>query len=465
VTEQNSRLEIATLVHVALLGVVSTWAFGGGADWAVTLLSIIGSFAPVITWFAFQKRRSAGQRTPGALLALWPLLGFNTLVVLGTFQPSLRIATIEGARIFIPRDDLTVWPSSARPDLAFTQLWLFDAIALSCLNLLLTILHRRSLCTLLLILGANALLLAIFGSLQKFVGSTGLFFGRVHSPNTSFFASFIYHNHWGAYVALMLAITIGLLFSLRPWSGYRDFWHSPALAAVVGIFFLAVTIPLSGSRSCSILAVLLLTAALIHGLRRVALHQQGFGKSTRGPLAFLALAIVVSLTFLVILARQSIETRVADTQEQLARMRVEGSIGGRAQLYGDTWHMACARPWFGWGLGSYGTAFAFYNTQHSVDNLPQYYENAHSDWLQFIAETGAIGTFFLLGFLLVPLLQLRKLRQITALPLYLFGGCGLILLYAGIEFPFGNPAVTIAFWSCLFAAVRWSQIDQRERTG
>ena len=119
-TEQNSRLEIATLVHVALLGVVSTWAFGGSADWAVTLLSIIGSFAPVITWFAFQKRRSAGQRTPGALLALWPLLGFNTLVVLGTFQPSLRIATIEGARIFIPRDDLTVWPSSARPDLALT---------------------------------------------------------------------------------------------------------------------------------------------------------------------------------------------------------------------------------------------------------------------------------------------------------------------------------------------------------
>jgi len=465
VTDKNSRLEIATWVHVALLGVFSEWAFGGGARFAVTTLSLVGSLAPLITWSAIHERRAAGQRTLGPLLALWLLLGFNALVVLGTFQPSLRIATIEGAAVFVPRNDLTAWPSSARPDLALTQLWLFDAIALSCFNLLLTIRHRRSLRTLLLILGANALVLAVFGSLQKFSGATGLFFGRVHSPNTSFFASFIYHNHWGAYVVLMLAVSLGLLFSLRPWSGYRDFWHSPALAAVVAIFLLAVTIPLSGSRSCSMLAVLLLSAALIHGLRRVALHQRGLGKSTRGPLTALVLTIVVALAFLFVLARQSIETRLADTQQQLALMRSEGSIGGRAQLYGDTWHMACDRPWFGWGLGSYGTVFSFYNTQHAADNLPQYYEDAHSDWLQLFAETGAIGTFLLLGFFLVPLLQLRRLLQITALPRYLLGGCGLILLYAGIEFPFGNPAVTIAFLTCFFAAVRWAQIDQRAHTG
>ena len=243
-TDQNSRLEIATLVHVALLGVFSAWAFGGGAGWAVTTLSIIGSLAPLITWVAIQKRRSAGQPTLGPLLALWPLLGFNALILLGTYQPSLRIATIEGAQVFVPRNDLSVWPSSARPDLALTQLWLFDAIVLSCFNLLLAIRHRRSLRTLLLILAANALLLAIFGSFQKFSGATGLFFGRVHSPNTSFFASFIYHIHWGAFVVLILAVSLGLLFNLRPWFGYRDFWHSPALAAVVAIFFLAVTIPL-----------------------------------------------------------------------------------------------------------------------------------------------------------------------------------------------------------------------------
>jgi len=453
------------MVHVILLVVFSSWAFGGGAGWAKTAICISGSLAPLITIAALKDFRLGGHPLVKPLLPLLPLVGFNLLVLISTFQPSLRTTVIEGGQVYLRCNNLSFWPSSARPVLALQALWLFDVIALSSYNLLLAIRHRSTLRGLLFALAANALALSVFGSLQKFAGANGLFFNQVPSPNPSFFASFIYHNHWGAFVVLMLAVSLGLLFSLRPWSGYRDFWHSPALASVMAIFFLAVTIPLSGSRSCSILAVLLLTAAFIHGLRRVALHQRELGKSRRGPLTALVLTIVLAATILFTLTRQTIETRVADTQQQLAVMRSEGSIGGRAQLYGDTWHMACDRPWFGWGLGSYGTVFSFYNTQHAVDNLPQYYEDAHSDWLQLFAETGAIGTILLLGFLLVPVFQLRQLRQITALPRYLLGGCGLILLYAGIEFPFGNPAVTIAFWTCFFAAVRWAQIDQREHTG
>jgi O-antigen ligase len=237
-------------------------------------------------------------------------------------------------------------------------------------------------------------------------------------------------------------------------------------AAVVVIFFLAVTIPLCGSRSCSLLAILLLVAALIHGLVRIVSHRHEDGRAAFKPATALVLVALVAFVSLFTLARPSIESRINDSQNQLLQMRSEGSIGGRATLYRDTWRMACDRPWFGWGLGSYGTVFMRYNTQTSpVDRLPVYYQDAHSDWLQLFAETGAIGTILLLGFLLVPVFQLRQLRQITALPRYLLGGCGLILLYAGIEFPFGNPAVTIAFWTCFFAAVRWAQIDQREHTG
>jgi O-antigen ligase len=127
--------------------------------------------------------------------------------------------------------------------------------------------------------------------------------------------------------------------------------------------------------------------------------------------------------------------------------------------------MANDRLWFGWGLGSYGTVFSLYNTQHASDNLPQHYEDAHSDWLQLLAETGAIGTFFSLMLLTAPLFLLRRLKKTTSLPRCLFAGCGLILLYAWVEFPFGNSAVTLAFWTCYFCAVRWAQLESHEPAG
>ena len=460
----HSKLGILAVLHLALLGVFASWAFGGGSTWAVTAISLIGSLAPLLTLAALRERRAAQIPSATTLYLLIPLFCFNTLVLLSVLQPALRIAFIEGGTVFVPRGDLSIWPSSARPELTLKALWLFDAIYLSAFNLLFTIRHRRTLRTLLLIFAANALLLSVFGSFQKFANTSGLFFGLIPSPNPTFFASFIYHNHWGAFAILMLAVSVGLLFNLRPWSGYRDFGHSPALAAVVAIFFLGVTIPLSTSRSCTLLAILLLAGALLHGLRRVFRHRKEQGRSTALPSVFLVLTGVVAFGLACLLARPMIEERITDTQEQIAHMHEIRGLGARAQLYGDTWRMAKDRPWFGWGLGAYGTVFTFYNNQHASDNLPQHYEDAHSDWLQLLAETGAIGTTLFMALLFGPLFLLRRTREMTSLPRYLFAGCGLILLYAGIEFPFGNPAVTIFFWICFFCAVRWVQLEPQERT-
>lgn len=461
----GSKLEFLTALHLALLGVFASWAFGGGTGWAITVLSLIGSLAPLLTLAALRERRTEIEPSKTTLYLLIPLLGFNLLVLLGLLQPALRTVIIEGGSVFVPRSDLSAWPCSARPELALKKLWFFDAIFLSAFNLLLAIRHRRVLSGLLLVFAANALLLSVFGSFQRLTNATGLFFGLAPSPNPTFFASFIYHNHWGAFAVLMLSASLGLLFNLRPWSGYRDFWHSPALAAVVAIFLLGVTIPLSTSRSCTLLTILLLAGALIHGMRRVFRHHQKQGRSTAIPIFLLILTSIVALGLAYLLARPMIEERITDTQGQIANMHEIGGLGARAELYKDTWHMANDKPWFGWGLGSYGTVFTFYNNLLSGDNLPQYYEDAHSDWLQLLAETGTIGTMLFSAILLTPLLLLRGRRATSALPRYLFAGCGLILLYAGIEFPFGNPAVTLFFWICYFCAVRWIQLESHEHSG
>ena len=55
----------------------------------------------------------------------------------------------------------------------------------------------------------NGLALAVFGLVQRLL-SNGKMFWRWESPNPSFFSSFIYKNHAGAYLDLALAVTCAL---------------------------------------------------------------------------------------------------------------------------------------------------------------------------------------------------------------------------------------------------------------
>ncbi|MFT3867262.1 MAG: O-antigen ligase family protein [Nibricoccus sp.] len=457
-TLRTSKIETLTLLHVVVMGVLATWFLGGGSYSARLTLCVIGSLAPALLLAGLIDRRARGEPFFRSLLPLIPWFGFNIIVLLGLLHPSFRRATVEGITVFIPNATAGGWPESARPDLAVLELWLLNALILTPFNLLINVRHRSTLHTLFFILAVNALILAVFGSFQKFVDASGLFFGAVASPNTTFFSSFIYHNHWGAFVVLSLSICLGLLFSLRPWSGSRDFWHSPALAAVVAIFLLALAVPLSGARACTFLAALLLAAGFMQGLRRITSYQKDRGRSVIGPGFLVALTLLAVLTSTYFLAREVIETRLADTRAQLSEVRDTGSIGSRGVLYSDTWRMALDKPWFGWGLGSYATVFRSYNSQIGGEGLPHFYEYAHSDWLQLFAETGVVGTAFYLTFLILVLQPLRRWHGNNELPAYLLLGCGLIALYACIEFPFGNPAVTLIFWTCLMGSVRWVKL-------
>ena len=456
-------IEIVTLVHVGAAAIFAAWAFGGNAAWSRTLLAWWGSLSVFIALAAIDSRK---ERRPGALRImlhplrwLWPLALFNVLVVASALNPSFReLVTTTGA-VLVRSEEIAWLPSSARPGLTLRALWLFDGTYLTCFNLALVIHQRRALRGLLLVLGASALALSIFGTFQKLAKADGLYFGLVKSPNPAFFASFIYHNHWGAFIHLMIAACLGLVwhFSRRSGREYRNFWHSPAFVGLVLVFFLVATIPLSSSRSSSLLAIMLLGGTLLHWIARLVGKRRAYHESAILPIGVACLALAIAGAAIFWLGWPVIEKRLALTQDQVAQMRAQGSIGGRAILYRDTWRMARDRLWFGWGMGSYPTVFFTYNTQDvKLAGFPITYADAHSDWLQSVAEIGLVGTVLLGLHGVVPLLALRRGRFGSPLPGYLFGGCGLILLYAGIEFPFGNPAVVLAWWLCFFTGVRYA---------
>ena len=459
-------IELVTLVHAGAAAIFAAWAFGGNAAWSRNLLAWWCSLSVVIAVAAIESRKA---RQPGALHImlhplrwLWPLALFNAVVVISACNPSFRELATNTGPVLVRCTEIAWLPSSARPGLSLRALWLFDGTFLTCFNLAFVIHQRRALRGLLLVLGASALALSIFGTFQKLAKSDGLYFGLVKSPNIAFFASFIYHNHWGAFILLMIAACLGLVwhFSRRTGREYRNFWHSPAFVGLVLVFFLVATIPLSASRSSSLLAVLLLGGTFLHWIVRQVRQRRAYHESAVLPVAGACLALAVAGASIFWLGWPVIEKRLALTQDQVAQMRAQGSIGGRAILYRDTLRMARDQWWFGWGMGSFPTVFFTYNTQDvKLAGVPITYADAHSDWLQSVAEVGLVGTVLLGLHGVVPLLTLRRRRWGGPVPGYLFGGCGLVLLYAWIEFPFGNPAVVLTWWLCFFTAVRYIDLE------
>jgi O-antigen ligase len=452
-----SLLEQAALVHAGVLLVFATWAFDGNVPWARVLICWWGSAGALIT-FGAAFRGSSGR----ILRWSWPLLAFNLLVLASCLNPSFSMRTFDGESLLVQSGGATWLPGSAEPAASLRALWLFDSVFLPGLNLALCLRQRRTLRWLLILATGNALVLSIFGTVQKLTGATGLFFGLRESPNLFFFSTFIYHNHWGAFVVLSVATCAGLVFHYASRREARDFWHSPAFGGAVGLLFIAATAPLSESRSGTLLILLLAGVILV----QILLHRRKKRQASAASLAWwlggaLAVAVIVA-TGIYKLDEQGFKLRAELTREQIEQMHVAGDLGGRSALYRDTWHMARDRLWFGWGFDSYARVFMIYNTQKSVDGLPVFYAQAHSDWLQSAAETGLVGTV-LIGLLgALPLLSLRRHHFRDPLVFYPLLGCALVLLYAWIEFPFECPAVAIFFWLMLFSAVRYAQLSPAE---
>ncbi len=446
------------LIHLSVLIVGLSWAFGGQIAWARQALLAWGSVG-ILLFAAAAVAKSDRSSLWGNL---WPLLIFDFLTVAGCFNPSFKSILREGAPYFMVIDPRYSWlPSSARPDLTWRALWQLNAIVLSCYNLILVVKRQRTLRRLLFVIAGNAVVLAVFGSFQKLAGAKGLWFGLMESRQTYFFSTFVYHNHWGAFTLLNAGACLGLLFHFWQRGAERDVWHTPVPAGALAVLLLAATIPLSGSRSCSFLIGLFLLGALLHVLARLTRQRRARGASVAGPAAGLAAAAALAAAAIGYLSFDVIRQRTQITADQLVRLHTEDTLNSRLALYRDTLRMASAKPWFGWGLETYGDVFRIYNSQRADEvQLGQpYYRAAHNDWLQLLAETGLVG-FALMGWLVLrPLRHIRWHRVESAIPRYLLVGCTLVLLYAWLEFPFANPSVLVAFWCSLYLAARYAALD------
>ncbi|HEY4302442.1 MAG TPA: O-antigen ligase family protein [Candidatus Didemnitutus sp.] len=452
------------MAHLVVLVVGTSWAFGGQAPavrTAVELWGAVGIALFLIAWRDREANRPVEGLTP--LRDLWPLLIFDGVIALSCANPTLQSISRDGEAFYVLTNPRWAhFPTCARPDLALHALLLWNGIILSCYSGAQIVSRRSGLRRLLAVVVANGVALAVLGSLQQLVGSDGLWFGLVHSPQDYFFSTFVYHNHWAAFTLLNFAAALGLIFaSARRPGGDRR--HSPVMAGLVAALLLVASVPLSGSRSGMLLASVFLAGAGLIVFARLIRRR----RATGAPVAGLALGMVavgaVALAAIGYVAGDVIRKRAALTLEQVAEARSSSQLDSRLTLYRDTWRMASDRPLFGWGLDSYGDVFRIYNSQRSVEGWTPYYREAHCDWLQFLAETGSVGTALLVLTGLVPLMRTPGRNGVSAVPAFLLCGCGLILIYATFEFPLANPSVVIGFWLSLFVARRYMMLDRSAR--
>jgi O-antigen ligase len=451
--ELRARLVLA---HLTVLIVGASWGFGGMSP---GMRTAAGAWATVgIVLFLFVMRRHFGR----AVRHLWPLLAFDAMVAVSAFNPGFAAVPF-GDEVFLqvvePKHGGL--PSAARPAAALEQLWLLNGIVLSCYNVF-AIVRRRHLRVLLGMVAANSLAIAMLGTFQKLSGAKGIWFGAIETPQPYFFGTFVYHNHWGAFTILNVAACLGLLFHVVRRNRERDLWHSPVLAGAVAVVLLAATAPLSGSRSSTILLTLFVAGALVHFLADLVRARRHEKRSATGPVLAIICAAAVAMAAIGWMAGEVIRQRARHTAKQVEQIRAGNLEVQRVVLYRDTWRTAMEKPWFGWGLASYPHVFQIYNSQRPVELWfgQPYYRDAHSDWLQWLAETGFVGTGLLAALMIAPIVTALRRGRFTPLPRYLIAGAGLVVLYATVEFPFANLSVLIAFWMSLYVAVRYALLER-----
>ena len=355
------------------------------------------------------------------------------------------------------------WPSAfARADAAQMLAWFFPAWAIA-VAIRSGRMSARVLRRLLTWMAVNAGLLATFGLIQLASGTDAIFWTR--PLKTHFFASFAYGNHAAPYFVLVGALACGLLF--REVFDVRN-PHRPALGRLrhpgrVALLAPAALLCFAGanmgfSRAGVILAGVLAAFVVVYGWQRAWRLLSPAGRVNG---AAVSLAAVGSLYFLVAgfgasgirteFTLRSVEPGVLRTLWE----RIDLELGGRPQYARAAVAIWKEHPWFGVGGWGYKYLVASHVPESSWPALEKRgWANVHVDFLQFLAEFGAVGMALLLGALAVlarGACDFRRCRRDACWTLSV-AGLALTVLFSGIDIPFRCPAILYA-WTAMLAAL------------
>jgi O-antigen ligase len=445
-----------------LLCALVVWApipLGSNRPWAWSILEI-GLFAAGLVWLAAYARRETAPgpvfraaRPALALLALW--LAYLLLQWLPMPAEWVRLVSPKAAALHASANYLgepgRLITLSVDPHATFV-FWLKSCAWAVAFALTLLVVHgRRRLAWL-----CGAIVLS--GAIQAFAGSL-LHLARVDldvlgmpmqwAAQAS--GSFVNRNHLAGFLEMSLAVGIGLMIGRledRPRRGWRQFLRDTAvlllsrkamLRLVLVLMVIALVMTRSRMGNTAFFASLLVAGGIALLFSR---------RAPRSTVVFIASLLVVDV--LLIGAWFGVEKtiqRIEQTTVRDVEERQDPSVYA-LKIVEDY-------PLTGAGAGTFYTAF----TRYRGHDIGAFFDHAHNDYIQFLAETGIVGIalmgLFSVAALLCAVLALARRRDPLARGVAFGALMGIVALgiHSTVDFNLQIPAN--AFLFVILCALAW----------
>ncbi|ATW23993.1 O-antigen ligase family protein [Candidatus Formimonas warabiya] len=240
-------------------------------------------------------------------------------------------------------------------------------------------------------------------------------------------------NPFGMYLAMLSLAGIGIYLH-----GAKNRWLAVSLVIITD------ALVLTGSRG-SLLAYAIAFPILLLFVPR----EQLFGKCQKAFLLFFVVAISTFIISSVAPWLQNLGLNFNFLNQLVIRdSSLEStSVVGRLAFWKVAWNMIMARPFTGFGLGTYHIA---YNSFRNDDKWWALF--AHNNYLQIWAETGIFTLLsFLAFFFLFYLFAVSQIKAVRKTGIYqgILAAGFAFLLHTFVDFTWNIPTVTILFWTFL----------------
>ena len=458
------------------------WALGGMKLWAQWIALALASLAFVVSLVprTYDDRYHAGGNMR---LYMWPKLLHFPIFWLGLIYFALIVCQIlnpawsyrsSSAGWWLEGIDYITWlphgietPPSVRMN-GWRTMLIHGAAWLMICAIWVGITRRKSAKLITTVIALNGLAIAVIVILQRLTG-TKKFLWLWDPPSTYFSASFIYKNHAGEFLCLILALCLGLAWwHMRQAERHLDksnpgmVWTLCALLVIVGQMF-------TFSRAATAVGTAFLLVILL------AYTVRTFFRSRGGtPPLVTAVSSLFALALLAVALTQMDTGLVVSKFERLMKQDQIYSVSMRQMGNSATLDMAKDSLIYGHGAGGFRSLFPLYQ-QHYPEIWIQprwngkamiqtrlFWEYAHNDHAQLLAEMGLVGvTLAGLAFLFVFICAWQvNLFSLFGL-LLMLGGPAMVLATAAVDFPLHNPAVLFTTGAVAALTLRWAQLSRR----
>lgn len=296
-----------------------------------------------------------------------------------------------------------------------------------------------------------ALVLAVYGLMLHLTDYRQLWFGTVISHGNRASATYVNPNHFAGFLEMSLAIGIGLLIA-----GLRDSkvqtWKQFLRHVLEWIFSAKMRLRLM---LCVIVIALVAThsrmgntaffsSMIVAGVLGLALSKH----ATRGTVVLLVSLIAIDV-FIVgsWFGLEKLANRIEQTSMLHTSNETNDSVETRAEPAKYGVNLIADYPLFGAGPGSWYVAFPRYRG----GDLSNFFDYAHNDFVQFVAESGVIGGA-LLGAIVVWSLGVACVAQfrrrdplMRGLSFAAIMGITSILIHSSVDFNLQIPANAMLF--------------------